>query len=346
MSPGINLNELARRFKVSRATVARILNRNIIYTRPTYRRRADKIRRAALRMGYRPNAAAKAVSTGRFGHVGLLMGTHYERSNFSRELLRGIHDGLSPHRIHYSVWFLDDSELSDQTSLPRFLSEQLMDGLLINYTHELPHHFRAAVKRVAMPAVWLNVKEQGDCVYPDDLQAGRKAVQYLCDLGHRQLAFADFVHGPENPFRAHYSVFDRRQGVEEGMAEMEVKHRFLTVRRALPGPEAIQAAAAFLREPPIPTAVICHAARDAAICHAAAVQLGISVPRDLSLLTFGPDRLNESIFDLTHFIEPNQAMGRMAAERLIACINGEADPEFSRPVPYQLKTGNSTTTPP
>jgi LacI family transcriptional regulator len=58
---------------VSKVTVSQILNGRNKEAYPSAVRRADEIRRIAASLGYRPNAAAKSVRSGRFGAVGLLL---------------------------------------------------------------------------------------------------------------------------------------------------------------------------------------------------------------------------------------------------------------------------------
>ncbi len=343
---GATLGEIARRSRVSRATAARILSSDVEYRRPVYARRAKRIRRLAAELGYRPNAAAKAISTGRFSNVGLLMGTFYERSNFTRELLRGIHDALAEEGTHLTLTFLSDEQLADDTCLPKFLREQMVDGLLINYTHGIPPHMREAIAGAALPVVWVNVKRLNDCVYPDDLDAGGRAVRYLVEHGHRRIAFADFVHGPENEFVSHYSALDRREGCAATMRQAGLAPRLLGGRRRLSGPEATRLATAALRDPAPPTACVCQSPRDAALLHLAASGAGIGVPEGLSLITFGGERLNESLLEWTRLVEPREAAGRAAAEMLLERIDHPEQACPARTVAYGLIAGESTAGPP
>jgi LacI family transcriptional regulator len=323
------LDEIAVEVGVSRRTVAAVLGGSYEPRYAAARRRAVLIRQAADRMGYRPNAAAKAVSTGRFRNVGLLMGTHYERSNFTRELIRGIHDGLVSQSMQLTISFLDDEVLESQDKLPAILREQMVDGLLINYTHAIPPHMQEAIERARLPVVWVNVKREGHaCVYPDDLHAGYQATGHLWALGHRRIVFADFVHGPNCGFEPHYSVMDRRAGYEQAIRHVGGEPSFVTFARRLDGAAAVQLAAAMLDTPQRPTAVIGQAPRDAAIWHGAALAKGLRVPEDLSLITFGQERLGDNILDFTRLIEPGEEMGRLAAENLLKQID-HLDPAAS-----------------
>ncbi len=336
------INQIASKAGVSRATAARILGSDVQYQRPTFAKRAQKIRRMAQQMGYRPNAAAKAISTGRFQHVGLLMGTHYERSNFTREMIRGMHDALQRHQMHLSLWFLDDDQLADESHLPRFLEQQMVDGLLINYTHALPAHMQQAIERAGLPVVWINLKAEQNAVYPDDIEAGRQAVEHLTRLGHRRIAFADFTHGPGNDFEPHYSVLDRYQGYELAMRDAGLMPHQIQVPRQLAGQEAVVRAAAVLTDDDAPTAVVCQGPRDASVFEVAAARLDLNIPADLSLITFGGARQTNAVTEPTLLVEPREAMGQAAAEALLQCLNKPAQPCPSRKVTYALEVGQTT----
>ncbi len=66
------LQEIAQRAGVSKMTVSNVLNNRNKENWPSTASRAQEIRALAEQMGYRPNLAAKAVVTGKFGAIGIL----------------------------------------------------------------------------------------------------------------------------------------------------------------------------------------------------------------------------------------------------------------------------------
>ncbi len=341
----VTINQIAEKTGVSRATAARIVNSDVTYNRPTFAKRAEKIRRLASEMGYRPNAAAKAISTGKFLNVALVMGAHYERSNFTREMIRGIHDALQRRHMRLTVWFLSDEQLDSDAYLPAFLREQMVDGLLINYTHDMPPHMTEAIEHARLPVVWVNTKRDAACVYPDDMSAGRQAVDHLRELGHRRIAFANFIHGPQNKFQPHYSVLDRLTGYEAAMHGASLVPRRIDVQRSLAGTEAVSHAVDALSLSDRPTAVVCQSPRDVAIFEVAAARTGLAVPGDLSLVTFGGERQINSVTDPTLLVEPREAMGNAAVEALFQRIDDPDRPCPAVKVPYVLRCRETTAAP-
>ena len=51
----------------------------------------------------------------------------------------------------------------------------MADGMIVNYTHEIPQPMLDVIRAHHTPAVWLNAKLASDCVYPDDLGAAQQA---------------------------------------------------------------------------------------------------------------------------------------------------------------------------
>ena len=67
---------------------------------------------------------------------------------------------------------------------------RMADGMIVNYTHEIPQAMLDLVHAHHAPAVWINVKLAKDCVFPDDVNAARSVTEELIQLGHRRIAFA------------------------------------------------------------------------------------------------------------------------------------------------------------
>lgn len=278
---------IAEQAGVSHATVARVLGGRGIYRRPADARRAERIRHLAEELGYRPNAAARATASGRFGVIALLLSTVGERSNLPEPLLAGIHDALAERGLHLTVARLPDEKLIDTGFVPRILQETAADGLLIDYTHGVPDPLVELIGRHRLPAVWLNTKREDDAVYPDDTGLGRLATEHLLRLGHRRIGYLRhrMAHRPQTP--THYSLADRLDGYKAAMrdAGLEPMVRMPHPDRDLQN--RWQLLDAWLRGPERPTALLTYRSADAQTALFAAHGAGIRVPEDLSVMTLG-----------------------------------------------------------
>src|SRR4051812_31906827 len=80
--------DIAHKAGVSQVTVSHVLSGRGRVGEEVRQRVLD----IARRLGYRPNAAARAISTGKFGCVTLLMGVRQQTSELPQQLLWGIED--------------------------------------------------------------------------------------------------------------------------------------------------------------------------------------------------------------------------------------------------------------
>src|SRR4028118_814127 len=172
-----------------------------------------QIIKAATEMGYRPNHSARAMRSGRFDYIALLLSTQTNRTYLPGELFRGILEELALHDLHLNVTRLPDEKLSDQSFVPKIMRELMVDGLLIDYIFNVPEHLIKMIEQHQIPSIWINSQRENDCVYPDDYQGAYKATRHLLGLGHRCIAYV------QHPHNMHYSARERRRGYEQAMSE-------------------------------------------------------------------------------------------------------------------------------
>lgn len=165
------------------------------------------------------------MRSGHFGAVTLLLSSERERSWLPEPLLIGIHDELARHGLHLSVARLPDEQLHNEQFVPKLLREWASDGLLINYLWQLPQYLNELIDRYRIPAIWLNVSLERDCVHPNDEAACEEMTGHLIEWGHRDIAFVCFAGG--NAAKSHYSVQARRQGYERTMLAAGLAPRHL-----------------------------------------------------------------------------------------------------------------------
>lgn len=283
-----SIDDIAKQANVSRSTVAAVLSGSTNPTRKSAKLRAEQIRGIADKMGYRPNTAAKAVSTGRFGCATLLITRSPHRSHFHPQLIGGLHDGLGEHGMHLTFAKLTDQEISDEASVPKVLREQMSDGLLINYTDHIPPALTEMIRSQGIPAVWINSAQQHDCVHPDDFQAGQLAAKRLIDTGCQKLAYADFTRGPEDSNEAHYSEWERQHGFVDAVRRAGLEPRVIRAPRQIPLEQRYEAVCELLDSPDRPDGVATPSLAQSFI--PAAFSRGLDVPRDLRIVAIGEAR--------------------------------------------------------
>jgi len=313
-------------------------------------KRSEEIRRIAERLGYRRNAAALAINRGSFGTIGLLMGHRWSLGHLPRQMLSGICSGLGDLGLQLLFAQLPDEEALRADSIPRLLRERCCDGVLISYDEGSPAVFSQLIQRYNVPAIWMNLRREADCVHPDDVGSGRAATELLLSLGHCRIAYSNFYWSGATEAQlldAHYSMRDRRDGCLSTLG-----HAGLT---PLPGlvqegedqssVAVVAAAERLLRRPDRPTAVICFSLGDAEGLMIAANNLGLSIPGDLSLVCFGPEPIRIFHLELCTMIVPVLKVGYRAVVLLQNRIAAPTLPLPPESVLGQLHRGASCAAP-
>ena len=332
----VTLYEIAEACKVSQPTVSRILNGSTRHSDAT----RERVLSTADRMGYRVNTAARNTASGRFNAFALLLSEDQAYSLLPGNLLAGVQTQMHQFNLSLIVETFSDAALTDPNRVPRLLKQLSSDGLLVNYNAHIPAAMVELIGRYQLPAVWLNSRHEHDCIYPDDRAAGETATQKLLDLGHRRVAFLDFIT-PNRPNEAHYSGLDRFAGYAAAMKTGGLKSRRIGNQHTLHHGGMIESLVEVLRSEDRPTAVVCYSNTEARGVVLAATACGLRVPADLSLVTFGAQPIEDVGPRVSFMRLPHEVMGRRAVEMLQHRINHPGDPLPPEPVPFTFGQGQT-----
>lgn len=333
MSRSATSHDVAREAGVSRTTVSYVLNNaeSVKISEDT----RERVLAAAQKVGYLPNQAAKAVKTGRFGCIALLLGRDIY---LPKRLLMGINEAVAERSIHLSVANIYKSCGSDELQ-PAVLRQLIADGILVNSNEEITADIRAIRRSQDMPLIWLNQRMKRDCIYPDDRSAARQATEHLISLGHRRILYV--YAGAAN---RHYSHTDRAQGYEEAMQEARLTPLpYSTHTEETAGAERITALRGLLRARQRPTAVLAYSWPSAAAAHTAALLEGLRIPQDLSLITFEDEQKDFGVgIEITTLQIPWHEIGQRAVELLLGALARAGKSGAAVAVPYgALRPGES-----
>ncbi len=281
----------------------------------------QRIRAAATAVGYRPHASATAMRTGRYDAVTLLLSTVAGRSLLPPSLLDGVQQALREADCHLNIASIPDEQLVNRGYVPRILRVWASDGLIINYNAAIPDEMIRLIHDFALPAVWLNSRHETNCIYSDEVATTSQATRHLLSLGHRRIAFVNYVTGYSKK-GWHYSTQDRFAGYSQALAEAGLKPLLIA------GPESLarenQARIEFSKQwlggPSRPTAVVCYNAETAYSVLFAAAGLGLSIPRQLSVVSFGSSRLHEIGMVLGTILVPEYELGLLGTRMLLKVI--------------------------
>ncbi|MEL6678088.1 MAG: LacI family DNA-binding transcriptional regulator [Pseudomonadota bacterium] len=201
----VTLKEVALRAGVSRSAVSRTFTEGASVSLKTRR----KVEKAANELGYRPNALASSLTTGRTKLIGLVS------NNFHNPIFlevfdlftRGLQErGLRPLLVNLS-------EETDPESSMRMLRQYSVDGVIVA-SSTLPPTFARGFREAGVPVVHSFGKHSATpevhVVGIDNVECGRMAARTLIGRGYTRLAF---LGGPEEAT----STQDRFVGFQEAV---------------------------------------------------------------------------------------------------------------------------------
>ena len=186
----MNISEVARRAKVSTATVSRTINKSDT-VRPETAKRVWGVIRA---MGYYPNTHARALVSGESRLIGLIISDI--ANPFFPELVKSF-DEMALEKgfdVFVANTGYDPERMS--TCVRRML-ERNVDGVAI-MTSEMDEMLIAQLEKRRIPIVFLDtgkVRDRISNIKVDYEQGFREAVEYLVHLGHKWIGF---ISGPLN----------------------------------------------------------------------------------------------------------------------------------------------------
>ncbi len=342
---------MALRAGISRATAARALGGY----GPVNAGTAARVQAAAEELGYRANAVARSMITGRTTTLGVVVGD-IENAFFSR-LVRGCTDVARA--SGYDVLLINtDEHATRERSAVRLLLERQVDGLLVApaSTHD-GRHLREA-RDAGSPVVLVDrkVHRSGlDTVLVDGAAAARVAVGHLVDCGHARIGVVtgdtvrDESDDAVDPARAAISTTtDRLRGYEQALSEGGLRAEPDLVRGGdFHVASARQRARDLLAPRSRPSAVFATDSVLALGVLLALRDLGLRCPDDVSLVSFDdPPWASVVRPRLSVMAQPAYDLGATAARRLLARLGGEEGRARTVTLPATWSPRDSVARPP
>jgi DNA-binding LacI/PurR family transcriptional regulator len=338
------IEQIAERVGVSAGTVSRVLNGKNKENRPAIARRADRIRRIANELGYRPNAAARQMLRGKFDLIALLNCGDLGFDWFPRPLLHGLHDRVAGFGSRLAITELPMEGFREPDFAPDVLRQSQFDGLIVHLSApQIERQVQRYFNRDPLPVVYVNQKLPHRGVYPDEVQGGRMAASALIQAGHREIGF--LTSG--DPFRpdAHFSEADRAAGFRQVMEEHGLNPERFRRNLQWDHNDQVDDAKAYLHANPEMTAVVVYKIEMASALREAAHRLGRI--DDLQLVLFHEAEFHANMsFRLPTLIIPFREVGVAAADMVQQLIDHHKVRPRSIAVPYAQFYGRDLIRPP
>lgn len=309
----VTLSDVARLAGVSVATASKALNGR---SQVAARTRA-RVEAAAEQLSFVPNRMAQGLLAGRTGTVGLL--TSDLQGRFVIPILMGAEDAFGAGRV--SVFLCDAREdtIREQHHLQALLSRRV-DGLIVVGSRTDPRPTLGPDLPVPVVYVYAPSDDPGDVsLVPDNVAAGRLAVEHLVACGRRRIA-----HVSGDPGYA--AALDRGAGVVEGLDAAGLELVGDSMYADWSERWGRDATAVLLDRHPDIDAVVCGSDQIARGALDTVRDRGRVVPDDVAVIGFDnwEPMVGHSRPELTS-IDPNlELLGRAAAQRVFAALDGDA----------------------
>jgi LacI family transcriptional regulator len=331
--------DVARHAGVSRATVSYVINgltdRRIPISDETQKRVLDAIEE----LGYEPDARAQALSSGKTNTIALII-PDLRNPHFS-EFASGVEDAARAADYHFLL--SSTTLVGDEYALDIFkdLLRRRFDGLILASSFILKStEAQAILARIherGLPIVDFSEIHNLDTISADYSEATKEVVSYLVSLGHRRIGF---VYGVGD----HELGLDRLEPYQESLRAAGIAAEPRLVIECGPTIEdGYQGAFKLLDLVPRPTAIIAINDLLAISTMRAAVDLGIRVPDDLSVVGYDDIPMaNYLVPRLTTVTKDAHTAGQKAFEMLIARMLNPDLPRQLIHIPTKLIIREST----
>ena len=308
----INIAQVAKTARVSTTTVSRVINEVPTVSEDNRQRVLEAIRL----LNYHPNPNAQRLASGRNDTVGIVIPrfTDMFHSFHVSELLKGVGTAIERLKLNLLLHvtdgrsFLNVAAISgvlfadidgNEEQLDFVLNEGIPCVVMAHFIHELPV----------------------SCVAVDNTLAAEGVVDYLCKLGHREIAtITGHLRTPIG--------IERLDGYMKAMKarDLPVKPHYVQ-HGDYTGPSARAPARQLLTHPERPTAIFAASYEMAVATMEVALELGLRVPEDVSLVGFddGPLAAFAKV-PLTTVWQPLSQVGELSVDILFDHVRGKPRP--------------------
>lgn len=307
-------------------TVSRVINGEPNVSASTI----AKVREAARTLDYQPDLHAGNLrrADGRTRTLGLLVGS--VDNPFAGAVHRAVEDAALERGVAVFASSLDDDPDREQEAVSAFLRRRV-DGLILTTVSESQAYLAPELRR-GTPIVFVDREPAGivsDSVVSDNAEGAAAATRHLVERGHRRIAYL-------GDRLAIQTARERRRGFLEELGRAGVATRDLPVVDGLHDEaSAHRAALELLGRPDAPTAIF--SSQNLVTIGAVRALRELGRHHDVALVGFDDVPLADLVEPgITVVAQDPQAIGRLAAQRVFARLDGDDAPPGRTIVPTEL----------
>jgi LacI family transcriptional regulator len=268
------MGKIAEMFNVSIVTVSKALNDKEGVSEEL----REKIKKAAEKLGYRPNHAAKSLKTQKVYNVGILIANRYVDSQeayyFSvcgeiiKKLMLLEYSGIM------EILMPEDEE---EMKLPRMFLERKVDGIIV--LGQLEESYLRHLETIDIPMVYFDFYvnySNIDTIISDNFFSSYQLTISLIEQGHKEIGFVGNIHSTS-------SIQDRFLGYYKALLENQID---LNMDYIVSDRDGLGKLIDLKLPKTMPTAFVANCDQVAYKLINTLKQNGHSVPNDISVVSF------------------------------------------------------------
>ena len=330
----ITAQDVARLAGVSQSAVSRVFTPGASVSTST----VEKVRSAAEKLGYRPDALARAMITGRTRIIGLVVA--YLENQFYPLAIERISRALQKRGYHILI-FMAENVSENVSEVVRELIDYRVDGI-ITASVSLSNDLSGRLATLGIPVVNFNRGQEDPRltdITSDNVAGSRRATEYLIAGGHLGIAHVMGWQGSS-------TGRDRAEGFRQAMAAAGLDP--VAMIDGMYDREAtIRATREMFARPDRPDALFVGNDHMAfAVMDELRFGLGLSVPQDVAVIGYDDVPMAAwPSYDLTTIRQPVNRMVAATVEAILGMIEGNVAPQKLR-IDGHLMVRGSTRIPP
>ncbi len=331
----VTIREVAVLAGVSIKTVSRILNNEPYVTEITRK----KVNAAIHHLGYVASMPARRLASGQSYTIGLIF--HNASWHYFQDVQMNVMETANKYGYSLLLHPCDITNHNHAHEIMKLVTQKQVDGFIFTPPSDNANDLIQKLEMMHFPFVRLSPMDRESnlpFVTATDRQGALDMTKYLQELGHKRIAY---VAGPQAQRAAH----DRLAGYKDALLSAGCPYDPEIV---IQGDDHFESgytsAVKFIAMKNRPTAIFCNNDEMAAGAMSAVFEVGMNVPKDISVAGFDNIPLARQIWPpLTTIDQPISKIAKKATKHLMAMLHGEEVECLHCEIPTRLVIRKSTT---
>jgi len=331
------LADVAKLAGVSKSTASRALSGHGSVSQRT----KEKVSDMAKVLGFVPSSAAESLATGRSRNIALV--TPFINRWFYAEVIDGVESALISAGYDLTLYRLTNDPDQRKSLFEYFLVRKGVDAV-IALTLFVSDDEVQRLRKLGKPIVGIGGQIPGIPTFSiDDVRTAKRATEHLLELGHTKIIHIGGDQQKQLDFEVHSN---RLKGFREALSDANLGHTddFFADDFDIAGGYR-SALKALGDSQSRPTAIVAGSDEIAIGVMAAAREIGVRVPEDLSIIGIDGHPLGDT-FGLTTMNQHPSRQGSMAVSEALAQLGGAWDESDDSHLELQVDLKIRTTTAP